>query len=98
MKEVAIVSCETAHLPDTVIGGDVGNRCRQRIGGSKCCTNPVEGSPVQVLHRRHAEVLLKCVAKGSLRNTRRGCELLDRKKLSSMLINKLHRRSDDLVS
>jgi len=98
MKEVAIVSREAAQLPDTVIGGDVGDSFDCRIGGSKCCTNPVEGSPVQVLHRRHAEVLLKCVAKGSLRNTRRGSELLDGKELSSMLINKVHRRSDDLVS
>jgi hypothetical protein len=95
-KEEAVIPGETAELPHTKLRGNIRDSRPRRVGGFECCSNLVEGSPVEILHRSYAEVLLKRIAESSLRHVGRSSKLLDGEVLAVMLIDKFHRPADDL--
>jgi len=77
VKEEAVIPGEAAELPNTELSGNLGDRRPRRVGGFERCPNLVECSALEILHRRYAEILLKRIAEGSLRNGGRSSKLLD---------------------
>ena len=97
-EEEAVIPGEAAEVPNTKLGGDLGDGHLRRVGGFERCPNLVECSPIEILQRRYTEILLEGIAEGSLRNACDGSKLLDGKVLAVMLIDKVHRHANDLSS
>ena len=97
-KEGAVISGEAAKLPNTELSGDLGDCRARRISGFESSPHLVECPQVQISHWRCAEVLLKRIAKSSLRNTSRGGELFHGKEIAVMLFDKIHGHVNDVFS
>jgi hypothetical protein len=89
-EQHAVVPGHAAELPHPKSRGDLGDRRHGRIRVFQRFSNLVQGSPVQVLHRRYPEVPEKGITECSLRHTCRSSELFHGQALAVMLFDEIH--------
>ena len=97
-EEEAVIPGEATEVPNTELSGNLGDGCLRRVGGFERCPNLVKCSPIEILHRRYTEILLKRIAQGSLGNPSRCGELFHWEVLAIMLVDEIHRHANDLAS